>query len=262
VTVVDPGVGRLTGSDNGVGRLAETQDIVAAVLDLSSKQDYRGKSVLVVTGGTHEPIDSVRYIANRSSGKQGLALARAAKSRGADVRFLAINLDAKATDFQDVKTAETAAHVLEILSSDWALVDVILMPAAIGDFRVDEIEPGKLHRKSAGGFDLNLIPNPDILATLAERFSSLTSKPFVVGFSAHASQFETESMEQSARDKLNSKSLDAIVANDISNGQVFNSDSNKVLSLSKQGQEIAEGTKDFVANRILDFIYPEIKNRP
>lgn len=262
VTVVDPGVGRLTGSDNGVGRLAETQDIVAAVLGLSLKQDYRGKSVLVVAGGTHEPIDSVRYIANRSSGKQGLALARAAKSRGADVRLLAINLDGKATDFQDVKTAETAADVLEILSSDWALVDVILMPAAIGDFRVDEIEPGKLHRKSAGGFDLPLIPNPDILATLAERFGTLTSKPFVVGFSAHASQFETENIEESARHKLHSKSLDAIVANDISNGQVFNSDSNKVLILSKQGQEIAEGTKDFVANRILDSIYPEIQNRP
>jgi len=262
VTVVDPGVGRLTGSDNGVGRLAETQDIVAAVLGLSSKQDFRGRSVLVVTGGTHEPIDSVRYIANRSSGKQGLALARAAKSRGADVRLLAINLDSKATDFQDVKTAETAADVLEILSSDWALVDVILMPAAIGDFRVEEIEPGKLHRKSAGGFDLHLIPNPDILATLAERFSSLTSKPFVVGFSAHASQFETEKIEESARHKLNSKSLDAIVANDISNGQVFNSDSNKVLILSKQGQEIAEGTKDFVANRILDFIFPEVQIRP
>jgi len=262
VTVVDPGVGRLTGSDNGVGRLAETQDIVAAVLGLSSKQDFRGRSVLVVTGGTHEPIDSVRYIANRSSGKQGLALARAAKSRGADVRLLAINLDGKATDFQDVKTAETAADVLEILSSDWALVDVILMPAAIGDFRVEEIEPGKLHRKSAGGFDLHLIPNPDVLATLAERFSTLTSKPFVVGFSAHASQFETEKIEESARHKLNSKSLDAVVANDISNGQVFNSDSNKVLILSKQGQEIAEGTKDFVANRILDSIYPEIQNRP
>jgi phosphopantothenoylcysteine decarboxylase/phosphopantothenate--cysteine ligase len=262
VTVVDPGVGRLTGSDSGVGRLAETQDIVAAVLGLSSKQDYRGKSVLVVTGGTHEPIDSVRYIANRSSGKQGLALARAAKSRGADVRLLAINLDGKATDFQDVKTAETAADVLEILSSDWALVDVILMPAAIGDFRVEEIEPGKLHRESDRGFDLHLIPNPDILATLAERFGALTSKPFVVGFSAHASQFETEKIEESASHKLNSKSLDAIVANDISNGQVFNSDSNKVLILSKQGQEIAEGTKDFVANRILDFIYPEIPNRP
>ena len=262
VTVVYPGFGRLTGSDTGVGRLAETQDIIAAVLGFSLKQDYRGKSVLVVTGGTHEPIDSVRYIANRSSGKQGLALARAARSRGADVRLLAINLDGKAADFQDVKTAETAADVLEILTSHWALVDLILMPAAIGDFRVEKIEPGKLHRESDGGVNLHLISNPDILATLSERFIRLKAKPFVVGFAAHASEFETESIEESARHKLHAKSLDAIVANDISNGQVFNSETNKVLILSNLGFAKSEGTKEYVANEILDFILPEIDKNP
>jgi phosphopantothenoylcysteine decarboxylase/phosphopantothenate--cysteine ligase len=260
VVIVHPGFGRLTGSDSGVGRLAETQDIIDEIVGQSRSQDYLGKTVLVVTGGTHEPIDSLRYIGNRSSGKQGLALARAARARGANVKVIAINLEAEVSDFPDVRKAETAADVQALLESEWAQSNLILMPAAIGDFKLENVAPGKLHRADSMGLDLHLVPNPDILATLAQNTKHLANRPFLVGFAAHAGEYESQSLEEAAFEKLANKQIDAIVANDVSNGQVFNSDHNKVLILSSFSKTAAEGTKEFVADKVLDFIAPNIKD--
>jgi len=258
VVIVEPAVGRLTGSDTGVGRLAEQEDIIAATVAPNNPKDYLGKTVLVVTGGTHEPIDSVRYIANRSSGKQGLAIAQAAKSRGARVKLIAVNLVGQDTKFADVKEAETAADVLTLLQSDWAKSDFLIMPAAIGDFSVENVYPGKLHRADSVGLDLHLVPNPDVLATIAALTRRRNERPLIVGFAAHASQFEEQSLEEAAMSKLIGKQVDVIVANDISNGKVFDSDSNKVLIISADANTLAEGTKESVADQILDFISPRL----
>jgi phosphopantothenoylcysteine decarboxylase/phosphopantothenate--cysteine ligase len=257
VQIIEPGIGRLTGSDSGVGRLAEPEDIVSESLRGAGIRDYEGKTVLVVTGGTWEPIDSVRYIGNRSSGKQGLALADAAQSRGAFVKLIAINCNSESSSMREVKNAETVADVQEILSSDWARADVLLMPAAISDFRVLESHPGKIHR-GENDLTLQLVANPDLVAEYTSRFNSLPNRPYVVGFSAHATTYEKTSLAESAQEKLAKKGIDALVANDVSDGQVFDSDSNSVLIMSSRQSVSAEGSKQEVAGAILDFVSSDL----
>ena len=257
VQIIEPGIGRLTGSDSGVGRLAEPEDIVSESLRGAGIRDYEGKTVLVVTGGTREPIDSVRYIGNRSSGKQGLALADAAQSRGAFVKLIAINCNSESSSMREVKNAETVADVQEILSSDWARADVLLMPAAISDFRVLESHPGKIHR-GENDLTLQLVANPDLVAEYTSRFNSLPNRPYVVGFSAHATTYEKTSLAESAQEKLAKKGIDALVANDVSDGQVFDSDSNSVLIMSSRQSVSAEGSKQEVAGVILDFVSSDL----
>jgi len=257
VQIIEPGIGRLTGSDSGVGRLAEPEDIVSESLRGTGIRDYEGKTVLVVTGGTREPIDSVRYIGNRSSGKQGLALADVAQARGAFVKLIGINCKSESSSMREVKHAETVADVQAILSSDWSSADVVLMPAAIGDFRVLESNPGKIHR-GENDLTLQLIANPDLLAEYTSRFESSTTRPYVVGFSAHATNYETSSLAESAQEKLAKKGIDAIVANDISDGQVFDSDSNSVLIMSSKQSIPAKGSKQEVAGAILNFVSSEL----
>ena len=259
VVVVEPGVGRLTGDDTGVGRLAETEDIVKQALSKDITNDLEGLSFLVIAGGTREPIDSVRYIGNRSSGKQGLALARAVKNRGGSVSLLAINLEQDLSSFTDVHTAQTAAEVERIANQIASGFDVVLMPAAIGDFRVEEINPGKLHRSSESDLNLHLVANPDILANLSTLVGS-ADRPLLVGFAAHAAKQERSSLRDAALEKLESKNVDVIVANDISDGSVFDSDENSVLIVSKHEQLATSGTKVDVANAILDFIEPMLKS--
>ncbi len=259
VVIVEPGVGRLTGDDTGVGRLAETAEIVIQALSEETSNDLDGHSFLVIAGGTREPIDSVRYIGNRSSGKQGLALARAIKKRGGSVSLLAINLAQDLSGFTDVHTAQTAVDVETIANQIASGFDVVLMPAAIGDFRVEEINPGKLHRASDSELNLHLVANPDILANLSASFGP-ADRPLLVGFAAHAAKHEKSSLRDAALAKLESKNVDVIVANDISDGSVFDSDENSVLIVSKHGDLATSGTKVDVANAILDFIEPMLKS--
>jgi phosphopantothenoylcysteine decarboxylase/phosphopantothenate--cysteine ligase len=174
------------------------------------------------------------------------------------VKLIAINLGAQDTKFADVKDAETAADVLALLQSDWAKSDFLIMPAAIGDFSVEKVHPGKLHRGDSVGIDLHLVPNPDVLATIAALTRSRNEGTLIVGFAAHASQFEEQSLEEAAMSKLIGKQVDVIVANDISNGKVFDSNSNKVLIISADAKTLAEGTKESVADQILDFISPRL----
>jgi phosphopantothenoylcysteine decarboxylase/phosphopantothenate--cysteine ligase len=158
---------------------------------------------------------------------------------------------------RELKQAETVADVQAILNSDWARADVVLMPAAIGDFRVLESNPGKIHRGETD-LTLQLIANPDLLAEYTSRFESLPNRPYVVGFSAHSTNYEKTSLAESAQEKLAKKGIDAIVANDISDGQVFDSDSNSVLIMSSKKSMSAEGSKQEVAGAILDFVSSEL----
>jgi len=259
VSVVEPGVGRLTGDDSGVGRLASTELIVSQSLGLSTNQDFLGKTVLVVTGGTREPLDSVRYIGNRSSGKQGLALADAVLSRGGKVKLIAINLDQDLSRFSSIQLAETALDVDSLLAVDLSGIDLVLMPAAIGDFKPSDVTPGKLHRIEGENLAISLESNPDIIRSLAVRMKIQDVRPIIVGFAAHAGKYESNSLVDVARSKLKGKMLDVVVANDVSDGAIFDSDSNNVLILGKNSQTTSQGSKLQVANGILDFVLPLLR---
>jgi phosphopantothenoylcysteine decarboxylase/phosphopantothenate--cysteine ligase len=260
VAVVEPGIGRLTGDDSGVGRLAETEDIVRESLSSAPVLDLAGSSFLVVVGGTREPIDSVRFIGNRSSGKQGIALANAIKTRGGKVSIVAINLEQNLSAFSEVHTASTALEVEKLVNELAGKSDAVLMPAAIGDFRVEEVNEGKLHRSTQSELDLHLVANPDILASLSGLLGS-DRRQVLVGFAAHAASYEQETLEEAAQQKLKTKNIDVVVANDVSNGAVFDADENSVLIVSHQETLAVAGTKDDVASAVLDFIKPMLKSQ-
>jgi len=261
VSVVEPGVGRLTGEDSGVGRLAETQTIVSEVLSNTSKQDLRGRKVLIVAGGTREPLDSVRYIGNRSSGKQGIALADAVRSRGGVVKLIAIDLEQDLRRFSDIARAESVSDVENLLSADLSDFDLILMPAAIGDFKASHVEPGKLHRGESTSMSIELEVNPDLIQALAKRIGTDVLRPILVGFTAHASKYESEPILNFAKAKLRNKSLDAIVANDVSDGAIFGADDSEVLIVGENSQKTARGSKTEIADAILDFVQPLLAQR-
>jgi phosphopantothenoylcysteine decarboxylase/phosphopantothenate--cysteine ligase len=256
VTIVEPAVGRLTGDDSGVGRLADIDTIVAQSLANQVGQDFLGKRVLIVAGGTREPLDSVRFIGNRSSGKQGLALADAVLSRGGRVRLIAINLEQDLSRFIEVARAETVLDVEQLLSENFSNIDLVLMPAAIGDYKAVEVNPGKLHRRDRKNTSIELEANPDLIHALAERIESHPVKPILVGFTAHASKYESESLLDSAKTKLLDKRLDAIVANDVSDGAIFDAEDSEVLIVGGKYQKTAKGSKLEIANAILDFLAP------
>ncbi|MFY7819599.1 MAG: bifunctional phosphopantothenoylcysteine decarboxylase/phosphopantothenate--cysteine ligase CoaBC, partial [Rhodoluna sp.] len=182
INVLEPAVGRLTGEDSGKGRLPEPHQIVEAALNLFVQQDLAGVKVLITAGGTREPIDSVRFIGNNSSGLMGLALYKAAKRRGADVRLIAANLQGGLTEGQvDVSTAEELRVALGELAPS---TDVLIMTAAVSDYRIESPSASKLKKADLGATPtLNLVENPDLLAEVAAQ-RPLSSKQILVGFAA------------------------------------------------------------------------------
>src|SRR5579863_9834224 len=248
VVVVPPGEGRLAGGDSGVGRLAEVDDIVSAVAaTLSRPGDLAGVRVVVSAGGTREPIDPVRFIANRSSGKQGHAVAEAALRRGADVVLVTTTARPVATGIAAV-TVETAADMERAVLEAAADADVVVMAAAVADFRVKAPAPAKLS-KSEGVPDLVLEPTPDILAELGRR-----RRPWqlLVGFAA-----ETHDVDARARAKLAAKGVDLVVANDVGAPLTgFDHDTNAVTILGADGTSVTVGltSKEAVAEAVLDAV--------
>ncbi len=246
VRIVEPGQGYLACGMTGAGRLAENETIVAAVMEaLGASQDLVGETVLVTAGPTREKIDPVRYLTNRSSGRMGYAIAEAALRRGARVLLITGPTAIAAPDAAEVTRVDTAeemhAAVLQSLPESTAIV----MTAAVADFRPKAAAEQKIKRK--GELMLELEPTADILAEVARRKASQV----VVGFAA-----ETENVLENARQKLASKSLDAIVVNDVSReGIGFDSDRNAVTIIS-QGEvvEVPETSKWEVAQRVLDQI--------
>lgn len=254
VVIVEPAVGRLTGTDSGAGRLPEPEDIVGQALASLSEQDFSGMRITIATGGTREPIDAVRYIGNRSSGKQGLALADAAIARGARVSLIAINIDGDLSRFSEVTHVSTTDELSRALTEQCKTSDVLLMPAAVSDFKVSNSTQGKLSRSESLEMNLQLVANPDLLAGLADLKSKLQLKTLLVGFAAEV--FEDSAspndLKTRADAKLVRKRVDMIVANDVSNGKVFDADSNEVVIVSSQGHKFSKGSKLEVANAILD----------
>jgi phosphopantothenoylcysteine decarboxylase/phosphopantothenate--cysteine ligase len=247
ISVIEPGIGRLTGSDSGIGRLPDTGVIVAAVEKTFQPKDMIGKRVLVVAGGTREPIDPVRYIGNRSSGKQGIALVEAALARGAEVTLIAANFeyDNVDVDIHPVVTTEEMSTALDSTSD----FDMIVMPAAVSDFRVDGKSETKIKRQDKKTFSLSLVPNPDLIAALRQRFGSKTK---IVGFAAETER--GEALLANARAKLLAKKLSMVVANDVSNGKAFDADDNSVVLVSATNETPFTGSKFQIANELYSLL--------
>ena len=244
VRIVEPGSGYLACGMTGPGRLAENEAIVTAVLEvLGASQDFAGETVLVTAGPTREKIDPVRYLTNRSSGRMGYAIAEAALRRGARVVLVSgptSIVPPRAAELTRVETAEEMrAAVLKLLPES----TVVIKTAAVVDFRPKDTSGQKIKRK--GPMTLELEPTTDILAELARHKGSQV----VVGFAA-----ETENVLENARQKLASKSLDAIVVNDVSReGVGFDSDRNAVTIISHDEViDVPETSKWDVAQRVLD----------
>ena len=259
VLVIEPESGRLTGNDTGVGRLPEPEDIVRkSLVFYNSGVDLIGKKVLVVTGGTREAIDAVRFIGNSSSGKQGLALADSASDRGATVTVIAINIGSDTSRFKNLHIAKSFSDVQELLQEHAAEADVILMPAAISDYRVENPSQDKIHRAQQPTLELTLVSNPDLLSNLVLSRAERQSTQLIVGFAAEVVADQAE-LATSAKNKLSSKGVDVIVANNVSNGKSFDSDENSVLVVSNKGKDMSfTGSKYEISNGILDYIKPLI----
>jgi phosphopantothenoylcysteine decarboxylase/phosphopantothenate--cysteine ligase len=248
VHVVDPVAGHLAGGDVGMGRMAEPADIVAACERvLGSSGDLAGLRVLVTAGGTREPIDPVRFIGNRSSGKQGHAIADEAAARGAQVT-LVTSANRPAAAAVEVVAVETAAEMEAAVAAHSDAADVIVMAAAVADFRPKAIADDKL-KKGDGVPELVLEPTPDILAGLGAR-----KRPgqTLVGFAA-----ETTDVVANAADKVRRKHLDLVVANDVSApGAGFEHDTNAVVLLRADGSrnDVPLADKRAVARAVLDAV--------
>ena len=261
VVVIEPAVGRLTGEDSGAGRLPEPEQIVSQSVASITDQDFAGKHIVIAAGGTREPIDSVRYIGNSSSGKQGIALADAALSRGAKVTLIAINLEPYLSRFNDVVKVSSTSELNLSLQELVTKADVVLMPAAVSDFRVKEESDGKLSRSDSESQSIELIANPDLLLELSKLRADKQLKTLLVGFAAEVLEDGQGSKELRARAhaKLERKGVDLIVANDVSNGKVFESDENSVVVVSKSNHQEFAGSKIEVAQKVLDTVIHLLK---
>jgi phosphopantothenoylcysteine decarboxylase/phosphopantothenate--cysteine ligase len=243
-TVMDPEVGRLTGNDVGPGRFPETQAIISSFDEMTGqKQDLLGKRVLITAGGTREAIDPVRFIGNRSSGKQGIALAIAARNRGAKVQLIAANCDISTLQGIEVFHVETTAQMQNALQENFGQCDLLIMSAAVADARPVQAASEKIKKSNLSSIELQA--NPDLLAEL----STQKTGQVLVGFAA-----ETKDHLQEARRKLENKGLDVIYVNDVSGGAIFGQDTTMGTILIRNEADIAvkEVSKDALSNTLLD----------
>ena len=247
VEVIEPDEGRLASrGEHGRGRLPEPRrllELIEAALP-GGHRPWDGLRVLVTAGGTREPIDPVRFIGNRSSGRMGIALAAAAARRGAEVTLIAANVALPEPAGVDASTSRPPSELAAAAAAEFAATDVLLMAAAPADFRPAEVAAGKLERK--GDLDLHLEPTDDILATLA---ADKTESQTVVGFAAE----HGEGVER-AREKLLRKKADLIVLNDVSDPTIgFESTDNAVTLIDPPSEtHVPLSSKDAIAEAILD----------
>ena len=241
--IIEPGYGRLASGKKGLGRLAEVGQIIGTVRQVLGRVgDLAGKRIVVTAGGTREPIDPVRYIGNRSSGKMGFAVAGAARDRGAVVSLIAGTTALAEPTGIEIVHAGTAAEMRETVAGVVAEADALIMAAAVADYRTKDIAGAKI-KKESSNLTLELVRTPDILAEVKGNFIK-------IGFAA-----ESENLVANARRKLEKKQLDIIIANDITDADSgFGSDTNKVTIIDRNGNEdtLPLLTKREVADKILD----------
>ena len=280
VTVLEPASGRLTGSDSGPGRLPEPDAIFAAALVLagapsvpatapllasdavlpSLRGPLAGLTVTVSAGGTREPLDPVRFLGNRSSGKQGVALAAAARDAGARVRLLAAHMDVPPPPGVNVVRVETALELRKAALHAAADSDVIIMAAAVADFRPADVSGTKIKKRDGVGDPvISLVRNPDILRELVEVRDAASRNQLIVGFAAETGDADGDVLDYAAA-KLRRKACDLLVVNHVGQDKVFGEDTNSVVILSRSGSEpqAASGSKSDVAAVVIDRVSAEL----
>lgn len=290
VHVIDPAEGRLTGKDTGAGRLPDPDVLYAAVLAIvdalpdappaldgaaaregaagdaspgassTASGLWSGRKVVVSAGGTREPLDPVRYLGNRSSGKQGLAIARAAAARGADVVLVAANVTLPAPDGVRVVAVGTTLELQEAMTAAAGDADLVVMAAAPADFRPATMQASKIKKGADGeGLRLELVENPDIVKGLvADRARRGTSRPVIVSFAAETGD-ATGSVLDHARAKFARKGTDLQVTNEVGFDKAFGLDDNTVHILTRGSSEVhtvGPASKDDVADAVLDSVEP------
>ena len=267
VHFVGPASGQLTGSDSGPGRLSEPDEVVAAALALLRPADLAGTKILITAGGTREPLDPVRYIGNRSSGKQGIALALAAVARGADVTLVIANQEIDipgshgpgsitVVEVSSTRELESAVH------SAAPAADAVIMAAAVADYRPESVAESKIKKETQGDqLTLTLVKNPDILRDLViarnERGAGAeaSTTQIIIGFAAET-ETDRDAILALGRAKVARKGSDYLVVNTVGWNAGFATSSNTVILLSGAGDIVGEasGAKSEVADRVLDLL--------
>lgn len=245
--VIDPDVGRLTGADIGPGRFPETRRILEEFHQIVSENaDFLGRKILVTAGGTREPIDPVRYIGNRSTGKQGYAIAQAGAARGAQVQLIAANCNLPDIEGVVITRVETAAELEVAIDEHFDWCDVFVMCAAVADAK--PVHPVSEKIKKVALTSIELEPTPDLLAKAT---SKRKNGQVIVGFAA-----ETQDHMANAAAKLRQKGVDLLYVNDVAGGAIFGSDLTRGTVISEDGTVItvSEGRKETLANVLLDLV--------
>ena len=244
VQIIDSEIGWLACGVSGKGRLPEPENICNEIIKFFTPKILAGKKILVTAGGTLEPIDPVRFIGNRSSGKMGYEVARAAQNLGAEVILVSGNASADPPKNLKFVKVETALEMRDAVLADFDSVDAVIMTAAVSDYRVKNISAQKI-KKDADNLTLELVKNPDILKELGQK----KSRQLLVGFAA-----ETQNLEDYARRKIAEKNLDLIVANNVAQeGAGFGVDTNIVTLINRAGEieNLPKMSKAEVAEKIV-----------
>jgi phosphopantothenoylcysteine decarboxylase/phosphopantothenate--cysteine ligase len=256
--VVEPAVGRLTGADSGKGRLPDPDEIFAVCQDVLARgigaADLTGRTVVVSAGGTREPLDPVRFLGNRSSGRQGVALARAAVARGAEVTLVAANVALPDPAGVKVVRVETTEELRDAVVSAAVSADAVVMAAAPADFRPVATTETKIKKSADGSVPpLELSQTPDILAEISH--DRLRPGQVVVGFAAETGD-DTGSVLELGRAKLARKGCDLLVVNDVRGGAVFGADDNQAVILGSDGAQVdvPSGPKVALAHAVWDAV--------
>jgi phosphopantothenoylcysteine decarboxylase/phosphopantothenate--cysteine ligase len=253
VTVVGPGIGQLTGADTGPGRMAEPDEIVAAALAEVTAPDLAGKRILITAGGTREALDPVRFIGNRSSGRQGVALATAAAERGAQVTLIAANIEVEVPESIAVSHVVSTLELEAAVMSAAASADVVIMAAAVADYRPESVAEEKIKKEKHGDtLQLTLVKNPDILQGLA---ASRRPGQVIIGFAAET-ELDRDRLLEIGAAKAARKGVDFLVVNRVGWTRGFATEGNEIIVLSTAGAIVSEasGSKAAVAGRILDLL--------
>jgi phosphopantothenoylcysteine decarboxylase/phosphopantothenate--cysteine ligase len=257
--IVDPGVGRLTGDDSGVGRLAEPETILAAASSMLGAKPLNGVRVLVTTGGTRERIDPARFVGNFSSGRQGLAFAKAASEMGATVKVIAANVDESLLLGLEHVNVVSAKDLEKSVNDSLESFDLLVMAAAVADYSPTVVASEKIKKIDTGeSFEISLMANPDIVGAVSANLKASGSNAVIVAFAAESGK----DLEALAKVKLESKKCDFVVANSISSGEVFNSDQNSVVLVSKDSSSSFSGSKIEVARAVLEIVSSKVVRSP
>jgi phosphopantothenoylcysteine decarboxylase/phosphopantothenate--cysteine ligase len=256
VTIVGPASGQLTGTDSGLGRMVEPDEIVASALAAVVRKDLVGKRILITAGGTREPLDPVRFIGNRSSGKQGIALALDAAARGAEVTLIGANLEIAAPlplHHLAVSQVSTTSELEAATMTAAADADVIIMAAAVADYRPRSVAESKIKKETQGDrLTLELVRNPDILHELSE---SRRPGQVIIGFAAETEK-DRDALLDIGRAKIVRKGADLLVLNTVGWSEGFATETNSIIVINSAGDIVSEatGSKASVATRILDLL--------